>query len=240
MENSIAHYDLIAGLFEYPEQDFPDRVNKIQDLLDTRYPEASEMLRPFTRYISEASLLEMEELFVRSFDVQAVTTLDLGYVLFGDDYKRGELLVNLNREHREVQNDCFNELSDYLANVLRLLPRMKDEAIVVELIEKVLAPALNKMIREFESDRIKTKEKSYKKHYKTLIDRPEDHYTIYQHALMTLRGILKQDFDYKEHSDQNEKSSDFLKSIGGEMAVESGEMLQKARESLEGKRSPCH
>jgi hypothetical protein len=33
-------------------------------------------------------------LFTRSFDVQAVTTLDLGYIVFGEDYKRGELLVN--------------------------------------------------------------------------------------------------------------------------------------------------
>ncbi len=232
-EYSIGHYDLIAGLFEYPESDFAQTVGEIQTQLDARYPEAGELLRSFTQLVSTASILEIQELFVRSFDVQAVTTLDLGYVLFGDDYKRGELLVNLNREHKAVDNDCFNELSDHMANVLRLLPKMQDETIVAELIEKMVAPAVKKMIREFDSDRIKAKEKSYKKHYKTLIDRPQDHYTIYQNTLKALYEILKRDFDFKDYAEPNEKSSDFLKSIDAEIAAESGEKLQKARESLE-------
>ncbi len=240
MKNSIDHYELIASLFEYPDPDLPEKVGAIQAQLDVRYPSAGEMLQPFSQFASGASLLEMEELFVRSFDVQAVTTLDIGYVLFGDDYKRGELLVNLNREHREVNNDCFHELSDHLPNILRLLPKMQDEAIVLELIEKMLAPALKKMIREFETDRIKDKEKSYKKHYKTLIDRSTTNYTVYQRTLMALYEILEQDFDFVEQVVQDEKSSDFLKSINTEMATESGEMLQKARENLEKAKSPCN
>ncbi len=239
MNSSIADYELIAELFEYPDPDSPDTVAKIQAHLDDRYPAAGEILRPFAQFMSEATLLEIEELFVRSFDVQAITTLDIGYVLFGDDYKRGELLVNLNREHKNVQNDCGHELSDHLSNVLRLLPKLKDEAIVVELIEKMVAPALKKMIREFNSDRIKAKEKSYKKHYKTLIDRSEMYYTIYQQSLLALYEILKLDFDFQEIAERDDKSSDFLKSIDSEMATESGEMLQKARENLEKAQMPC-
>lgn len=233
MGKPIDHYELIAGIFEYPTPDLPEKVSAVQKELDARYPSAGEMLRPFSRFVSGASVLEMEELFVRSFDVQAVTTLDIGYVLFGDDYKRGELLVNLNREHRAVDNDCFNELSDHLPNILRLLPKLPDPAIIHELVEKVLAPALKKMIGEFETDRIKAKEQSYKKHYKTLIDRSQASYTVYQTTLKSLYEIMKQDFDFAEPTIQDEKSSDFLKSINTEMATESGEMLQKARENLE-------
>lgn len=240
MDNSITHYELIAGLFEYPDPGFPVTVGKIQALLDDRYPTAGEMLRPFAQFVSDASLLETEELFVRSFDVQSITTLDLGYVLFGDDYKRGELLVNLNREHKMVKNDCRNELSDHLSNVLRLLPKMQDKEIVVELVEKMLAPAVKKMIREFESDRIKAKEKSYKKHYKTLIERSAMYYTIYQKALMVLYEILKQDFDFQEQAERNDQSSDFLKSLDTEMATESGEMLQRVRENLQKGQMPCN
>lgn len=240
MKNSIDHYELIASLFEYPDPDLPEKVSAIQALLDTRYPEAGDILRPFSQFVSGATVLETEELFVRSFDVQAVTTLDIGYVLFGDDYKRGELLVNLNREHKAVDNDCFHELSDHLPNILRLLPKMQDEAIILELIEKIIGPSLKKMIREFETDRIKAKEKSYKRHYKTLIDRSKTSYTVYQTTLLALYEILKKDFDFVEHAVQDEKSSDFLKSIDREMATESGEMLQKARENLEKAKSPCN
>ena len=130
MRNSIKYYSLIANLFEYPGEDFTAKVKKVQTSLDEHYPEAGKLLVPFTDFMSKANLITQQELFIRSFDVQAVTTLDLGYVMFGDDYKRGELLVNLNREHREVKNDCGVELSDHLPNVLRLLPKMKDDFIV--------------------------------------------------------------------------------------------------------------
>ena len=107
-----------------------------QAFLDRQYPEAGAALNAFTGFVSHASLVEQEELFTRSFDVQAVTTLDLGYVLFGDDYKRGALLVNLNREHREAGNPCHNELADHLPNVLRLLPKLQDAALRDELVDR--------------------------------------------------------------------------------------------------------
>ena len=65
------------------------------------------------------------ELYLRTFDVQAITTLDIGYVLFGEDYKRGALLAGLSAEHKKVSNDCGIELADHLPNVLRLLPKME-------------------------------------------------------------------------------------------------------------------
>ena len=71
--------------------------------------------------------LDLQELHTRTFDVQALTTLGTGYVLFGDDYKRGALLSNLNREHNDAQNDCRGELADHLPNVLRLIPKLKDQ-----------------------------------------------------------------------------------------------------------------
>jgi len=58
--------------------------------------------------------------------VQAVTTLDVGFILFGDDYKRGEMLVNISREIKEVGHDCGNELADHLPNILFLVSRMED------------------------------------------------------------------------------------------------------------------
>ena len=67
------------------------RVNRVQAFLDWKYPEAGAVLKGFTAFADRATLDKQEELFTRSFDVQAVTTLDLGYVLFGDDYKRGAL-----------------------------------------------------------------------------------------------------------------------------------------------------
>ena len=152
MDQSFEHYNILAGLFAYPDSNFPANVKQVQKYLDQNYPKAGAELKKFTKFVSNASQTELEELFTRSFDVQAVTTLDLGYVLFGDDYKRGAGLVNLNREHREAGNDCYNELADHLPNILRLLCKMQKPEFRVELVEKIVAPALQKIIGEFDPE----------------------------------------------------------------------------------------
>src|SRR3989338_4637823 len=148
------HYSLLADLFEYPQPGYIETVKGVQFYLKKNYPQASETLSSFSKTIFQMSVKDIQELYSRSFDVQAATTLDVGYVMFGDDYKRGELLVNLNREHRNVQNECGHELPDHLPNMLRLIAKLKDEKLVVELVEEILGPALLKMISDFDPKRL--------------------------------------------------------------------------------------
>jgi nitrate reductase assembly molybdenum cofactor insertion protein NarJ len=70
-------------------------------------------------------------------------------ILFGDDYRRGVFLVNMQREHIMAGNECGRELPDHLPNVLTLLPLISDKAFVEELICSLLIPALTEMIRRF-------------------------------------------------------------------------------------------
>ncbi|MEE9598262.1 MAG: hypothetical protein V3V96_15930, partial [Acidiferrobacterales bacterium] len=166
------HLQLLASLFEYPDADYPDRVRDIKDILSGRYSDATAELERFIELLPVNDLQKMQELFTRSFDVQAVTTLDVGYVLFGDDYKRGILLANLNREHRNAGIDTGTELADYIPNLLRLMAVIEDEEVLRDLAYAILAPALLEMIGEFSTERIQKRNKSYKKHYKTLIETP--------------------------------------------------------------------
>lgn len=218
----LADYHLIANLFDYPDQHYPEKVRKIKENLDINYPTAAAELETFVSLLPGDSVLTMQALFSRTFDVQAITTLDIGYVLFGDDYKRGELLANLNREHAAANNECGSELSDHLPNLLRLLTLSKDSAMVEELVEEILAPALRSMANEFVSDCIEKKNKSYKKHYKTLIEMPATQFevnTLYQWALNALYKVLEQDFDLVERIPLVH-GSDFLKSIDRENEIE--------------------
>ncbi len=212
----MEHYSKLAGLFCYPGADFPQIVSEVQELLERQYPAAGAELKPFTEFVSGASPAELEELFNRSFEVQAITTLDIGYVLFGDDYKRGALLVNLNREHRQAGVDCGNELADHLPNVLRLLSRMSDIELRAELVQKIIAPALRKIISEFEPEKMAQKNAVYQKHHKTLIERSANHGTVYQHPLKALYRVLESDFEMQEIP-ALPQSADFLKSVGSEM-----------------------
>ena len=221
MSDSFGHYNGLADLFSYPDAGFAQKVQKVQAFLDEACGEAAENLREFTNFVSQASLLELEEVYTRSFDVQAVTTLDIGYVMWGDDYKRGELLVKLNGEHKEAGVDCGNELPDHLPNVLRLLDAMQKPELRDELVRMIVAPALRRIIGEFDSDRVKKKNMTYVTQYKTLIDRSERYAEIYEKPLRALYTLLKRDFDVDSYQEQPAiQESRFLKSIGTEMRLE--------------------
>ncbi len=216
------HYRKLAALLEYPQDGYPERVCEIRDSLAELYPVACEELDHFLKLLPVHNLTTMQELYTRSFDVQAMTTLDVGYVLFGDDYKRGVLLANLNSEYREANVDTGTELADHIPNLLRLMEVLKDEEVLHDLAYAILAPALLEMMREFSADRIEKRNASYKKHYKTLIETPAvkvNAFTLYAHALKALYEVLKQDFALIEKIPL-ERTSDFLASVGRENDIE--------------------
>jgi nitrate reductase molybdenum cofactor assembly chaperone len=221
MSETLDQYTRLAALFTYPDAGLAGRVREVQAFLDNTCADASTELKDFTEFVSRASLVELEELYTRSFDVQAVTTLDLGYVLFGDDYKRGELLVNLNDEHRQAGVDCGTELPDHLPNVLRLIAAMQKPQLREELIEKIVGPALRKIIGEFDPDRLEKQNAAYVKHYKTLIDRSERYGIIYRGPLRALYAVLERDFNVGTDIEPSAvRESRFLNSIRTEMRLE--------------------
>lgn len=218
----LAHYAIIADLFTYPDNQYPHGVQRVRNKLAADYTKAATELDKFLSLLPADDLLKMQDLYIHTFDVQAITTLDIGYALFGDDYKRGELLANLNREHREAENDCGFELADHLPNVVRLMAKLDDQELLQELVEELLVPALKTMLREFGTERIKEKNESYKKHYKTLIEPPSPRpeiSTLYQYALKAFYEVLKQDFTFIEKITPV-TTVDFLSSIQREIEIE--------------------
>jgi len=221
MENkeiTPSKYNLLASLVDFPDERFVETVRECQLYLDGKYPELGETMEPFTDFVSEVSVDELQELHTRTFDVQAITTLDLGYLLFGDDYKRAELLVNLNREHTEASNPCGHELADHLPNVIRLVAKMQDEEIRNELAVKLICPGLTKMISEFDPYSLQKKNEVYKRHHKTLIEIPESYGTLYQRPLMVLLEIFRLDFALT--AEPAESTAVFVDAISTEMKLE--------------------
>lgn len=226
MMTEHAPYDHVAQLFDFPEPTVGVLGRALSRDLHAQYPDAALEIERFFDGIPEKPL-DQQELYTRTFDVQAITTLDLGYVMFGDDYKRAELLSNLTREHKDLGNDCGFELADHLPNVLRLMPKIKDPELLSELVSEILVPALMLMIREFDSERILKKRVSYQKHYKTLIDdAPGKDLRAYRRVLQALLTILEKDFQVTEMIDKlsnwsmRKESADFLGLVEKEMEIE--------------------
>ncbi len=220
MNKQLLDYNKIAGLFVFPQKkDFVAHVIEVQQYLNEVLPNAGKTLQPFTDVISNVTKIELEDIYLRTFEVQSIVTLDIGYIVFGDDYKRGELLVNLNKEHKAYGIDCGGELADNLSNILRLLNVLNDNNLRNDLVNMIVAPALVKMIEGFGDDQLAAKEKVYIKHHKTLLEKHES-FTIYKYALKSLYQVIDHDFGIKIQ-EQQERSGGFLSSIKQEIKIES-------------------
>ncbi len=141
-------YQTLSDLLKYPDEGFHAFVAACVSNLED-YPESLEQLTPFLDYVKGASRTELEELYIRTFDIHAVCHLDIGYVLFGEDYKRGQFLVEMKQEQIRAGNDCGAELPDHLPCVLNLLGMMEDQARAQDLVQILVLPAIYKMIQSF-------------------------------------------------------------------------------------------
>lgn len=88
----------------------------------------------------------MEELYTRTFDLNPVATLEVGWHLWGEQYERGRFLADLRALQEKLGVDAGTELPDHLTIVLETLARMDDPAPLAEQIE----PALQKIAAPLE------------------------------------------------------------------------------------------
>ena len=145
----LTHYKLLAELFRYPSDDLKAYSEKWRDLISLYDAPLSDKLDLFITHINERPLAFQQEYYISTFDVQAMCFLDIGYVLYGEDYKRGVFLVNIKKEQIKAENDCGSELPDHLPNILTLLPKIADADLAEELIYSLLIPALHELILKF-------------------------------------------------------------------------------------------
>lgn len=131
-------YKQLADLLEYPDTNWDSKLAACAH---------NDLLAEFRSGVTALSLSDLQELYTRTFDLNPVCALEIGYHLFGENYKRGEFLANL----RETEASCDlgqeNQLPDYLPVLLRLLTKLEDEELRSSLISDCLIPALDKMLR---------------------------------------------------------------------------------------------
>jgi len=211
MEERNQYYAL-AKLFQYPTEGYIENVNACVGLLKEHYPEAAVEIAPFAALVNENSLDAIEEIFTRTFHIQAICYLDLGYVLFGEDYKRGEFLVNMKLEQRKVNHDCGEELPDNLANVLILMAKTEEQEFLNELGARIVIPSLGKMLQEYDAARIELKTKVMRKKHRAILQENLKGGIIYKHPLRALLTVLQHDFKGIEYEVYNA-----MPSIGGDV-----------------------
>ena len=142
-------YERLADLLDYPTAELPQRARACVGPAAEVSPEAASLLGHFCDWVEQSPLPRQEEMYTSTFDVQAVCYPYVGYHLFGESYKRGMFMAQLNKGYRERGFSAGNELPDHVAVVLRFLASAADDDFSRALLREGLIPALGKMLAAF-------------------------------------------------------------------------------------------
>ncbi len=146
---ATAKFDALGALLAYPNSDYLLRVNACREVLRGD-ADSLDLLEKFAAAVVPLSLESLQELFIQTFDLSPVCTLEVGWHLYGENYDRGAFLVRMRQQMREHGIAESDELPDHLTHVLHVLGRMEGDA-QCEFAERFVLAALAKMMAGFKN-----------------------------------------------------------------------------------------
>ena len=142
-------YQLFSDIVDYPNFHLSAKVKECIHILSSRKDRAATLLEEFQAFFEETSLNRVQEIFTKTFDLQAECSPYIGYHLFGEGSHRAMFMAGLKESYRMVDLPLTNELPDHLSVILRFLETSSDPEEKEELIYLCLVPALGKMLDGF-------------------------------------------------------------------------------------------
>jgi nitrate reductase delta subunit len=140
--------DMCAELLDYPGEDYIHIAEECGRGAREFSADSEESLNRFCNQLRGKSLDDLEERYVRTFDINPECSLEVGWRLYGEEYTRGTFLAWMRRELRSHGIVESKELPDHLTHALRLVGRM-DESTSREFTAEYLIPAMTKMTDGF-------------------------------------------------------------------------------------------
>ena len=140
-----------ADIVEYPNESWATRLSDLRVAVSGESSLAARVAG-FSEKTRETSLIGMQELYAQSFDLNPTCALEIGYHLFGEDYKRGEFLANLREAEEPFELGQEQQLPDYLPVLLRLLVQLEDDELRGSLVGHCMIPSLKKIVKAFKEE----------------------------------------------------------------------------------------
>ena len=107
-------------------------------------------LATFAGALQQRTLENIQELYTTTFDMQPVCYPYVGYQLFGESYKRGAFMAQLNDAYRDFGYSAGQELPDHLPVIVRFLgisSAHRAGTFCQPLLLEGVIPALEKMLK---------------------------------------------------------------------------------------------
>jgi nitrate reductase delta subunit len=148
-------YKLLAVLLDYPDQELLDHLPEIgveigkSPAIDKAEKDA---LLKLINFLTNTPLIELQESYVKTFDLTPEHSLHLTHHLFGDDNdrNRGPALIDLGELYKDYGiQTTTNELPDYLPLILEFAALLEDNEATTFLADanKVLTVLTDNLIK---------------------------------------------------------------------------------------------
>ncbi len=148
-------FDAFAALLEYPCSNTSIQAQHCFKQIQTIHPEVAEKLETFICAITQLPIDRIQEVYTTTFDMQPVCYPYVGYHLFGESYKRGAFMAQLNDAYHSIGYSAGQELPDHLAVILRFLGLDSANCageFCQTLLKEGVQPALEKMLKVFDDE----------------------------------------------------------------------------------------
>jgi nitrate reductase delta subunit len=109
----------------YPTPAIKQQAAQCLEQLRDVHPDAANTLENFCHTIEKHAPQKMEELYTTTFDMQPVCYPYIGYQLFGESYKRGAFMAQLNEAYHALGYSAGQELPDHLSVIRASLVSMQ-------------------------------------------------------------------------------------------------------------------
>jgi nitrate reductase delta subunit len=148
--NSSSHlYELFADIFEYPTSAICDQARESISVLAPIDDSVCMRLKKFLTFVEENPASRLEDVYTRTFDLQAVCIPYAGCHMFGEDPIRGMFMARLRELYRSHNINQAGELPDHISVMLRFLSVGNRGEESRELIDYCLIPSVRKMVKCF-------------------------------------------------------------------------------------------
>jgi nitrate reductase molybdenum cofactor assembly chaperone len=144
MTTTLSLIQTFVPLLLYPSFEYRKRLEECVFFLEEENNIALEIFQKFIEETKTFSTEDFEELYTRTFDINPVASLEIGWHLYGEQYERGAFLVTMRELLRENAIPESTELPDHFSYILLLIERMEhDEA--TEFVNQYVFPFLEKI-----------------------------------------------------------------------------------------------
>lgn len=133
----------------YPRDGYRARVEECEDLLTVAGSPAATAVRSFSRATADLDETGIAELYTRTFDLNPVCTPEVGWHIYGEQYRRGRFLVQARDLLQAVGVEERGELPDHLMSLLPAIGRL-DADDASRFAGTYLVPAVDKMLSGLE------------------------------------------------------------------------------------------